>query len=183
MNLPNSVKFSIMSRSFPTNLRITINGDEVFNKDFDPGEQTVHTHSFDYEYQNKQENNMKFLWRSVGYKEDGEKDFHIGRTTVNDQPLDIHNYEYSPVINQDWWQGLTADERVKYDRVIHGSASTNFGWHGEIDLYFVTVLDQRSKQIYNITHSDPKSLLGQNPQWIFGDKSAASPKSTLYRRT
>ena len=179
--LPHSIKFSVETQTFPTNVRILINGDEVLDREYAPGVRHVEDLRFSKDYQDRSANDIRFQWTKVGHKEDGDKDLHIGHIMINDQFIDTHNYEYSPVINEDWWSGLTADERKKFEHVIHGSASTNFGWHGEIDYNFVSVLDHRSKQLYNTSNNDVMALLGHSTCWVYADRSLINPKLSLYR--
>jgi len=118
----------------------------------------------------------------LGGKEDGEKDLRVDQIMIHRQFVNEHNYEYNPDLNEDWWNRLSAEERNKYLQVIHGSPIKNFGWHGEIDYNFVTLIDFRSKQLYNTRNNNIGLLVGQSTNWIYYDQSCINPKKRLYRR-
>ena len=180
--ISHTIKFSVFSKSFPTTVEILVNGDREFVKDFPAGKKVIEKVVFEKDYEDQKENNIKFVWKPLGGKEDGEKDLRVDQIMIHRQFVDEHNYEYHPDLNDDWWNHLSEEERNKYLRVIHGSPSKNFGWHGEIDYNFVTLIDFRSKQLYNTRNNNIRLLVGQSTNWIYYDRSCINPKKRLYRR-
>lgn len=171
-----------MSKTFPTMVEILVNGDCVFSKKFLPGTESIEKVVFNKDYEDQKENKIKFVWKPSGGKEDGDKDLRIDQIIIHNQFVDEHNYEYRPDINEDWWNSISDEERNKYSQVIHGSPSKNFGWHGEIDYRFVTLIDFRSKGLYNTCNNNIGLLVGQSTNWIYYDQSCINPKKRLYRK-
>lgn len=180
--LSHKIQFSVMSKTFPTTVEILINGDRVFSKKFIEGTETIEKVVFQKDYEDQKENVVKFVWKPSGDKEDGEKDLRIDQIMIHDQFIDEHNYEYDPDINKDWWNSISEQERNTYLRVIYGSPSKNFGWHGEINYNFVTLIDFQSKGLYNKCNDNIGLLVGRSTNWIYQDRSCINPKKRLYRK-
>jgi len=94
----------------------------------------------------------------------------INSIAVNNQKLNVLNSEYFPEIDKEWWEVLSTDEKQKYEDIIYGKAGNTFGWWGEVNFYYCTGVNFKSKMRYHL--NDNRILLHEQVNWIFLDKDS-----------
>jgi hypothetical protein len=165
------IPVQVFSKTQKTNLKLFVNESLVYEKIFEPGIENEETIMFDRIYTNGTKNKISFFWSRQDQKEDSDKLLSIKDILIKKQPLNVHNAEYFPIIDQFWWSGLNDKERSYFNDIIYGKSGKKFGWFGEINFYFCSGVNFGSKHLYNIFYKDSRKLVSENIQWIYDDES------------
>ena len=175
------IPVKVFSKTQKTKLELFVNESPVYEKIFEPKIENEETILFDKIYTNGTKNKISFFWSGQGQLEDSDKLFSINNILIKKQPLDIYNAEYFPQIDESWWSGLNDREKVHFNDIIYGKSGKSFGWFGEINFYFCSGIDFRSKHLYNILCKDNRKLVNEKIHWIYDDESCI--KKTYNRNT
>ena len=165
------IPVEILSAGCPTTLEIDINGKNVFSQLFEANSEQKIDIEFVKKYNNGEKNKITFKWN--GAEEYQHKHLKINSIVINDQVVNLYNSEYFPELSQEWWDNLSAEEQEKYNQIINGNIGNVFGWYGEINFYFCTGQDLKSKHKYNKNNKDPRRLLDEQISWIYMEKQDA----------
>ena len=150
----------------PAGLMIELNGEKVFSKQF--LEKNTHKEHVEFEAQHADGALNKLTFTFSGPPLTANKYFQIKGIAINKQSLNVLNAEYFPEIDQSWWEGLTAEQKINYDDIIHGKTGNKFGWWGQVNFYYCSGFDFKSKMRYN--HYGNRSMLHEQVDWIYLDE-------------
>lgn len=170
-NFTHCVPIEVSSQTQVTDLTVRVNDTVVFEKQFQPGriKQQI---EFGYHYEDGKKNRFCFVWKGQG-KEDEDKHLKIDQIIINGQLLNVHNAEYFPELNSAWYSGLDESQKQMYNARIYGRTGKVFGWFGEVNFYFCTGANYRSRYKYNIENEDMSRIIAEKIDWIYQDKALA----------
>ena len=166
-----SIPVEVFTEAETMHIKLLINGESCFEKEYAGGVIHKDLIHFDREYDNGSKNKMS--WHLSGTQEVEEKYLKVSQISINGQSIDVYNAEYFPEINTDWWQRLDIQEQEKYNDMIYGNIGNTFGWYGEVNYYYYSGFDFRAKSLYKKDNRDPEILLHKKNNWIFLDKDSA----------
>ena len=168
----NIIPLEVYTDTGPASLVITLNDKKVFNKVY--AESTTHkeTVRFEAEHDDGAFNKLSFAFS--GPPLTANKHLRVESIKVNKQPVNVLNSEYFPEIDESWWSGLSSEKQQKFNDIIYGKAGNTFGWWGEINFYYCSGFDYKSKMRYN--RYDNRTLLHEQINWVYLDE--ASIKTT-----
>ena len=149
-------------------VQVKVNHTVVFSETFAPGVEHQRTVAFRYNYNDGEKNTLEFEFS--GSVESSNRYLIIGGVGINNTTVDVYEAHYTPQLNQQWWQNLTAKKQESYLDSIHGKNGNKFGWFGTIKYYYYCGVDLKSR--YNTSATKSELLLGRAPSWVFLDEKA-----------
>jgi len=159
-----------VSAECDTSVQVLVNDRPVWENKYKKGLKHNEVIEFDEDYKDAKKNKLTFLFS--GTDEVEKKYLKIFQITMNKQIFNLYNAEYFPNINREWWEQLTPDQKDYYNQVIYGKTGSEYGWYGEINFYYCTGFDFRSKTRYNQNTTDKHILLGEKQNWIYLDQDS-----------
>jgi len=165
------IPIEYFSGDHDTQLKISVNDREIMSRELPKDQTEKITIEFVNNYNEGYKNKITFDWHG-GHEHEG-KFIKIKNINIHDQILNINNAEYFPELNPEWWESLTQQQQDHYNEIIYGKTGGVFGWYGQINFYFCTGLDFRSRTLYNKGNTSSRKLLSEQTVWIYQDKSIA----------
>lgn len=151
-------------------LKVSVNEKEMWTKEY--VRDTAHNEIIEFENQYSDAEKNKLTFSFSGEREVEHKHVRILKIIINKQILNLYNAEYFPLLDREWWQGLSNEEKEFQQAKIYGNAGSEFGWYGDINFYFCTGFNYRSRIRYNKNKKDPAQILGEKLNWIYADQNA-----------
>lgn len=177
LNFDHIIPFRVFGQDCDVHLEVKINDDQMYAQRFEAGHVHTETINLRKDYDDASKNRLSFTFS--GETEIEKKYLEIGQILINGQAINKYNAEYFPILNKEWWEGLTDQEQYQYNKIIYGNSGNKFGWYGEINFYYYCGLNSSSMIYYNNnSKEDVDRLLDVSTNWIYKDKTSAK----FYRR-
>ena len=173
------IPVEVFTEAESIHVTLLVNGEVCHEKNYAGGSGHKEVIEFHKQYEDAAKNTM--TWKISGDREVEKKHLRVCNISINGQAIDVNNSEYFPDIDKVWWQSLGDDERTRYEDVIHGNVGNTFGWYGEVNYYYCTGLDLRSRFEYNKNNRDPEMLLHKSNAWVFANQDSAKAHNKIDR--